>query len=152
MGSVLLILLVFCIVILCVFTFWGPCCDVLYDFAYKRCSIHPVVCWRAHVLVTLLCLLAHSGVQHILFCVFALFIFDLYLVYTMLPVSLDCPFVIVPSVFSSVYLCVTNPVISHEWGNDRIVITTSGTYTWSFVTQILRSDKQSHIGDNNTFE
>jgi hypothetical protein len=27
---------------------------------------------------------------------------------------------------------VTNPVISHEWGKDREVLTTSGTYLWSF--------------------
>jgi hypothetical protein len=33
----------------------------------------------------------------------------------------------------------TNPVISHECGQNRIVNTTSGTYPWSFVTQILRS-------------
>jgi hypothetical protein len=39
---------------------------------------------------------------------------------------------------SSCYL-VTNPVISHEWGKDRIVITTNGTYPWSFVTQIFRN-------------
>jgi hypothetical protein len=38
-------------------------------------------------------------------CVFALFIFVLCLVYTMLPVSLDCPVLIAPSVFSNVYLC-----------------------------------------------
>jgi hypothetical protein len=33
---------------------------------------------------------------------------------------------------------VTNPVISREWGKDREVFTTSGTYPWSFVTQIFR--------------
>jgi hypothetical protein len=27
---------------------------------------------------------------------------------------------------------VTHPVISHEWGKDREVFTTSGTYPWSF--------------------
>jgi len=43
------------------------------------------------------CLSAHSGVQHILCCVFVF-------VYPMLPVSLDCPFCIAPSVFSNVYL------------------------------------------------
>jgi hypothetical protein len=47
-----------------------------------------------------LCLFVHSGVQHILCCVFAF----LRLVYSMLPVSLDCPFLISPSVFSNVYL------------------------------------------------
>jgi hypothetical protein len=30
---------------------------------------------------------------------------------------------------------VTNPVIIHEWGNDQEVLTTSGTYIWSFVTR-----------------
>ena len=45
-----------------------------------------------------LCLFAQSGVQCILCCVFDLFFFVL------LPVSLDCPFLLVPSVFSSVYI------------------------------------------------
>ena len=45
-----------------------------------------------------LCLFAHSGVQHIVCCVF------LRIVYPVLPVSLDCPFLIAPSVFSNVYL------------------------------------------------
>jgi hypothetical protein len=42
-----------------------------------------------------LCLLGDSGVQHILCCVFALFVFVL------LQVSLDCPFLIALTVFSS---------------------------------------------------
>jgi hypothetical protein len=45
-----------------------------------------------------LCLFADSGVQHILCCVF------LCLVYPMLPVSLDCSFLIARLVFSNVYL------------------------------------------------
>jgi len=28
---------------------------------------------------------------------------------------------------------VTKPTISYEWGKERIVITTKGTYPWSFV-------------------
>jgi len=47
-----------------------------------------------------LSLFAHSGVQHILCCVFVF----LGLVYPMLPVSLESPFLIAPSVFSNVYL------------------------------------------------
>jgi hypothetical protein len=35
---------------------------------------------------------------------------------------------------------VTNPVISHERGKDRRVFTTSGTYSWSIVTQIFHND------------
>jgi len=46
-----------------------------------------------------LCLLAHSGVQDILCRGFALFDFVLCLMYPRLPVSRDCPFLIVPSVF-----------------------------------------------------
>jgi hypothetical protein len=34
---------------------------------------------------------------------------------------------------------VTHPVISHEWGNDREMFTESGSYPWSFVTQIFHS-------------
>jgi hypothetical protein len=45
-----------------------------------------------------LCLFANGGVQHILCCVF-LFCFSS----SLLPVSLDCPFLIAPSVFSNVY-------------------------------------------------
>ena len=46
-----------------------------------------------------LCLLVYDGVQHIFCCVeFSLFVFFfLYLVYPMLPVSLDCPFLIASS-------------------------------------------------------
>ena len=48
-----------------------------------------------------LCLLAHSGVQHILCCVFVLFFFVLC---TLLPVSVDCPFFIAPS-YSLTFIC-----------------------------------------------
>jgi hypothetical protein len=42
-----------------------------------------------------------------------------------------------------VNLC-TNPVMSsHERGKDRKVLTTSGTYPWSFVTQIFHNGKTS---------
>ena len=36
---------------------------------------------------------------------------------------------------------VTNPVISREWGKDWEVSTTSGTYPWSFVTQIFHAQR-----------
>ena len=41
---------------------------------------------------------------------------------------------------------VTNPVISHERGKDREVFTTSGTYPWSFVTQIFHNGQPSRGG------
>jgi hypothetical protein len=45
-----------------------------------------------------LCLYTFSDVLHILCCVFAFFFFTL----SMLPVSLDCPFLIAPPEFSNV--------------------------------------------------
>ena len=50
-----------------------------------------------------LCLLAYRGVQHILCCVSCFFIFVLCFVFPMLPVSMDCSFLIASSVFSNVY-------------------------------------------------
>jgi len=47
-----------------------------------------------------LCLFLYSGVQHILCCVFVF----LRLVCPLLPVSLDCSFLIALSVFSKVYV------------------------------------------------
>jgi hypothetical protein len=40
-GSVLLIFLVFCVVLLCIFAFVVPCCDVRYEFCIKTmfCSV-----------------------------------------------------------------------------------------------------------------
>ena len=45
-----------------------------------------------------------------------------------------------------------NPVISREWGKDREVFTASGTYLWSFVTQIFHNGQPSHGGDRKIFE
>jgi hypothetical protein len=42
---------------------------------------------------------------------------------------------------------VTTPVISHESGKNREVFTTSGTYPWSFVTQIFHNGQPSDGGD-----
>ena len=46
--------------------------------------------------------------------------------------ELRCSWRVSNSCSTSVNL-VTNPVISHEWGKDRDVLTTSGTYPWSSV-------------------
>jgi len=87
--------LVFCVVILCVFTLWVSCWLL---FRIKRCSVR--LCLQLFVggLMSYLrcfCLCAHSGVQNILRCVFHR------IACSMLPVSLDCPFFISPSVFSN---------------------------------------------------
>ena len=73
-----------------VFTFWVPCCDVRYDFRIKTMfssSFPQVVCRRVHVLLMFFVFACLSGVQHISCCVFVLFVC---VVYTMLPVPLDC--------------------------------------------------------------
>jgi hypothetical protein len=49
-------------------------------------------------------------------------------------------------------VCFSVTVKSHESGNDREVLTTSGAYPWSFVTQIFHNGQQSHGGDRKTFE
>ena len=54
-----------------------------------------------------ICLFSYSGVQHILFCAFVF----LRHVNPMLTVSLDCPFLIAPFIFSDVWIGVW-PVIS----------------------------------------
>jgi hypothetical protein len=47
---------------------------------------------------------------------------------------------------------VKNPVISHKWGKDREVFSTSWTYLWSFVTQIFHNGQPIYGGDRKTFE
>ena len=89
--------LVICGVLLCIFTFLVRCCDplrLLHKSMFSL-SLPPVICRRLMSHLRYLCLLAHSGVQHILCCV--LCFACLRLVYPMLPVSLDCPFLIAPS-------------------------------------------------------
>ena len=57
-----------------------------------------------------LCLFGYNGVQYILCCVFVF----LRLVYPMLPVSLDCPFLIAPSVLSNIYFTyLTSDTVPH---------------------------------------
>jgi hypothetical protein len=52
LRSVLLIFLVFCVLLLCVFTFCVSCCDFRIQTMVGS-SLPPVVCKRAHVLLTL---------------------------------------------------------------------------------------------------
>ena len=61
-------------------------------------SLPPIVCERTHM--SCLGLLVYGGAQRILCCVFVLFF--LQLVCPVLPVPLDYPFFIDPSVFSDV--------------------------------------------------
>ena len=47
---------------------------------------------------------------------------------------------------------VANPVISREWGKNREVFATSGTYPWSIVTKIFQNGQPSHGGGDKIFE
>ena len=125
-GFVLFIFLVICVVLLCVFTVFLPCCDGRYDFRIKRFSVRIYLQLFVGGLMSYLrylCLFAHSGVQHILCCVFVLFFFVLcilccqflWIVYFWLP----------PSVFSNLYLHVC---LNHK-NSKRI--------TWTYFLLIL---------------
>jgi hypothetical protein len=68
---------------------------------YKKQDLYVHVCRSAHVLFMLFVFACALWCPtHIVLCVCFVF---LRLVYPMLPVSLDCPFLIAPSVFSNVY-------------------------------------------------
>jgi hypothetical protein len=90
---------------ICFWTYWHlssfcvPCCNVRYDFHIKTMfgsSLPLFVCRRTFFYVICVCLrISLSNTS----C----FVFFLRLVYPMLPVSLDCPFLIAPSLFSNVH-------------------------------------------------
>jgi len=50
------------------------------------------------------------------------------------------------------FTLVAHPMIFHEYGQDRIMTTTNGTYPWSFCDKTFRNRKPSHGGDRITFE
>jgi hypothetical protein len=102
--SLLLIFLVFCAVILCVFTFWVPCFDVRSDLKEKTMfgsSLSPVVHRMAYVLFAFslcLCALVVSITYRVVF----------WLCFSSSSVPYIAsfsgfPFLITPSVFSNVY-------------------------------------------------
>ena len=101
-GSLLLIFVIFCVVLLCVFTFWVPRCDVRYDFGIKTMfgsSFPQVVCRRVHVLFTYLCLFTCSNNHHILCSVLFVFVFCtlccqfLWIVYLWSPIRYSLTFI-----------------------------------------------------------
>ena len=90
-------------------------------------SLPPVVCRRAHVLFTLFVFVCvYWCPTHIVLCVLCFFFLRL----VCCVISLDCPFLIDPSVFSKVYLlfitgirCFTRPDIyrrTHAEAYDNI--------------------------------
>ena len=61
---------------------------------------------------------AHLSVFYVLFLV--LLVFVLCLVYSMLPMSLDCPFLIVPSVFSITFICICTNL--YFWWPSNVIV------------------------------
>ena len=110
-GSVLLIFFCFmCCPIRCLCSEFRVVMSVTIS-AWKRCSV------RLHLQLFVggrisylryFCLFAQWCLTHIVLCFCFIF---LRLMNTMLPVSLDCPFLIAPSVFSSVYFRVLIQVL-----------------------------------------
>jgi hypothetical protein len=95
----------FCVVLLCILAFLVSCCDVHSDFRIKRCSVRPYLLLfvgglMSHLRYLCLCLCILMSKAY---CVVFVF-FVLCLAYPILPVSLNCSFLITPSVFSNVYL------------------------------------------------
>jgi hypothetical protein len=68
-------------------------------------SLPPIVCKKAHVLLTLFVFACRKWCPtHIVLGFFLfVFVFSLCLVWPVLPVSLDCPFYVTSSVFSIIY-------------------------------------------------
>ena len=82
-------------------TFWVPCCDVHYDFRIKRVLGSSLPLGGGLMLSYVICVCFRIVVSNA-YCVVFLFCF-LRFVYPMLPVSLDSPFLIAPSIFSNFY-------------------------------------------------
>ena len=103
LGSMLLIFLVFCVVLLCVFTFWVLCCDcrsvTISSWNDDRFVSTSRCFYESPCLVYIVCVWWCS--THSVLCFY--FVFRR-LVCPMLPVPLDCPFLIGHSVFPKV-LC-----------------------------------------------
>ena len=97
----------FYVVLLCVFTFLVPCYDVHYNFRIKQLSVRlylQLFVGGCMSYLCYLCLLAYTGVQHMLCCVFVLFFIVLCtLCCHFLWLSIfDCPFVyLVPYISKS---------------------------------------------------
>jgi len=75
MGSVLLIVLVFCVVLLYFATFRVSCYDVRYDFRIKTMfgsSLPQVVCKKGASLINVICVCLHNVVSNA-YCVLFLF-------------------------------------------------------------------------------
>ena len=100
------------ILILCATEGYTLIFDIYQKYDVRFVFSSRVVCREFMSYLRYLCLFTYSGVQHILWCI--LFCFSS--LYPMLSVSLDCPLLITPSVFSDVYLQQDNNVVIYIHG------------------------------------
>ena len=145
--------LVFCVVLLCVFTFWLPCCDVRYEFRIKGMidlSLAPVDC----VCLCWLYLFTCGVVQHILCCVFRRLCCQfLWIVHFWLPFHYSLPFIYGPKppylskmmwhagVFPNVYKM---PTLKHNQAN-TIKINLYNFNWLVYILYFLRSCEMIHV-------
>jgi hypothetical protein len=102
-GSVLLILFLFCVVLLCVSNFWVPCYDVRYDFRINNDvrSVFTSSCLlegSCLICVSLRIMVSNTYCVMFLFCLTSLCVLCIQCFQ-----FLHYPFLIAPSVFSNVY-------------------------------------------------
>ena len=109
---------IFCVFLLCIFTFWAPCCDI-------RSSLPLVVCRRAHIFFTLF---VFAYVQLILCCFLVMIFFILWIVHC-------------PSVIPNVYLDNTdnklNPFQDREFPMEKqFLFYTRGSAHWACIAHL----------------
>ena len=83
---------IFCVVLLCVFTLWAPCCDVRYDFYIKTMfGSSTSNCWyEGSCLIYVICVYLHT---HIVFlCVVYPMLLVLWIVHSWLPLRYSLMF------------------------------------------------------------
>jgi hypothetical protein len=128
----------FCVVLLCVVTFWVTWCDVRYDFRVKTMFGSSLqLCVGGFMFyLRLLCLFGYSVVQHILCCVVLLFCFSSYCVLYVASIS-GFPILIAHSVYPDVSL------LYNTYERRYIIINQSNSQSlaWHFIEKqdILRS-------------
>jgi phosphoglycerol transferase MdoB-like AlkP superfamily enzyme len=85
---------------------------LFFNFKHKRSTLHSMV-WAVLLIFLLFCVVCVS------------FVFVLLLVCPTLPMSLDCPFLIAPFVFSNIYFIGVNVFPNFRFLNDAVFVSGS---------------------------
>jgi hypothetical protein len=97
--------------------------EFLFAFMYSVVLIKNIyfLCFLSYIICACLCIVM-SYTHCVVYFFIVLFVFVLCLVYLMLPVSLDCPLLIAPSVFSNVYILYVTVWIYYVNNRENIFI------------------------------